>query len=429
MDFSLRAFRTWYKERLKRFLATGVSGLWNDLNEPAQNFMADAVHDFNSERRIDRDARNLYALNMASITDEAMREMRPDVRPWQISRSGYPGIQRFSANWSGDANSDWEALATNVQMTVSTGLSGQDFFGHDAGGFLGSPSPELFTRWLQFSLYTALFRNHAINEAERREPWVFPDPWRSVIKSTIEQRYRMLPLLYSLMESASRAVQPFVAPLSFWFPADENTFSRSLEYMLGNSLLVAPVVQEGTGDREVYLPGPGSWVDTQTGQTYLGGRTAVIPAPIEYIPVLAREGAIIPGGPLLQHTGEQAPPDLTFDIYPGRDNVFTLYEDDGVSMQWTRGDFLRTELRLTHGVDGIQLRKSRVAGNRAEPPRSWRLLCHRILGPPRSVALNGAALPLLSGTATQGWQYDADKRLLTAVIDDPGREFLFGIRP
>lgn len=429
MDFSQRAFRTWYKERLKRFLASGTAGLWNDLNEPAQNFMPDAIHDFNGERRADKYARNLYALNMASATDEAVRELRPNVRPWQISRSGYAGIQRFSANWSGDANSDWESLRTNVQMTVSTGLSGQEFFGHDAGGFLGSPSPELFARWLQFSLHTALFRNHAVNDAERREPWVFPEPWRGIIKSTIEQRYRMLPLLYSLMESATRAVQPFVAPLSFCFPADEATFGRSLEYMLGESLLVAPVVEEGAETREVYLPGRGAWVDVRTGESYTSGKTAVVPAPAESIPVLAREGTILPLGPLIQHTGEIATADLDVAVFPGRDTAFALYEDDGVSTEWTRGDFLRTELRLSHGVDGLTLGKRKVAGGRADAGRTWRLTVHRILAMPRGVTLNDQPLAASDAPGTQGWRYDGDRRVLTAAIQDPGKDWTLRIRP
>lgn len=431
LDFSRRPLRVWYKERLKRFLATGITGLWNDLNEPAQNFMPEAVYDYNGERRQDLEARNLYALEMVRVAREALEEMRPNERPWMISRSGFSGIHRYSANWSGDANSDWEALRTNLQMTIAMGISGQEFFGHDTGGFLGSPSPELFLRWLQFSLYTALFRNHAINDAERREPWAFPDPYLEKIRATINDRYRLLPLLYSLMERACRLAEPFVAPLSFHFPADDRAFEPDNQYMLGANLLVAPITAEGQFERDVYLPGRGAWVDIHSGEVFPAGSTVRVAAPIDYIPVLAREGAILPRGGLIQHTGEDPGNVLEVAVFPGRDTSFSLYEDDGASLGYTRGEFLRTAIDLRHSLDGIDFSMQKEAGSKSLPPRVWMLTVHRILDEPKNVTFKGQIyprLPVFSG-AEAGWYFDPVSRRLLARIEDPGEPFTLRIRP
>lgn len=429
LDFSRNPARLWYKERLKQFLGTGVSGLWNDLNEPAQNFMPDAIYDYNGERRQDLEARNLYALEMTRAAREACEELRPDERPWMISRSGFSGIHRYSANWSGDANSDWDALKTNLQMTIAMGLSGQEFFGHDTGGFLGSPSPELFLRWLQFSLYTALFRNHAINDAERREPWAFPDPYLAKIKATIEQRYRLMPLLYSLMEKACRLASPFVAPLSFYFPTEEKAFLPDDEYMLGDRLLVAPIVQEGATSREVYLPGRGSWVEIHSGEVFRAGHAVTVSAPIDYIPVFAREGSVIPQGPVVQHTGQNPGPDLRLDIFPGLDSSFSLYEDDGVSVGYQRGEFLRTAISLQHGVRGIEVSIRKEAGDHTPPARMWQVEIHRILEKPRAVLLNDASFSESADSGSAGWTFDSERRRLRVSFPDGGQPVVLRVRP
>lgn len=429
LDFSRRPARFWYKQRLKRFLETGISGLWNDLNEPAQNNMPEAVYDYNGQKRTDIEARNLYALEMCKAAFEAMRESRPNERPWMISRSGFPGIQRYSANWSGDANSDWEALRTNLQMTLAMGLSGQQFFGHDTGGFLGSPDGELFVRWLQFSQWTALFRNHSMNDVERREPWAFQDPWFTYIKSIIQDRYTLLPTIYSWMERATRTSEPFVSPLPYHFPAEEPGFAVDDQYMFGDRLMVAPITQPGSLSRDVYFPGRGTWIEIHSGAEYASGKKLNVPAPIEYIPVFAREGAQIVRQQLTQHTGEVVSPDLTVDIFPGQDSVFSLYEDDGHSLDYSRGEFIRTAMRLAHGVNGISWETSKEAGNWKPTPRAWNLRFYRIFAVPRAVTLNGSPLAQAEIEGQPGWRYDAAKRQILILLVDTGSRMEVRIRP
>src|SRR5262249_14955404 len=260
------------KGAVKGFLgAYQIDGVWNDLNEPAQNFMPEAIYGFDGQPRPDAEARNLYALFEAKTSFEAQRELHPNARPWVFSRSGFSGLHRYGANWGGDANTSFESLRTNVEMTLSMGLSGQPFFGHDIGGFLGSPSPELFLRWMAFSAYTPLFRNHAMNTSARPGPWAFGEPYVSMARGIIHRRHRLLRYLYSLFDHDASAGEPVLAPLAFHFPQDDSTFVIDDEFLLGPSLLVAPVLTAGATARWVYLPAGAAWIDERTDNPVAGG--------------------------------------------------------------------------------------------------------------------------------------------------------------
>ena len=432
LDFTRRAAADWYRNTLAAFLTTGITGVWNDLNEPAQNFMPEAIYDFDGERRTDRQARNLYALKETAITYQAQQLLRPNVRPWVLSRGGYSGIQRYAATWSGDRLSTFESLRISVQMTASMGLSGVPQFGHDVGGFLGSPSPELFIRWLEFGSLTPLFRNHAMNWSEPREPWRFGEPYLSMARDIINQRYRLLPYMYSLFETASRIGQPVVAPTVFHYPTDPNTYTQDSEFMLGPMLLVAPVVQEGATMRTVYLPGTDVWTDINTGMQYEGGRHVTVPAPLGRVPAFAREGAILPRGPIRQYAGEPVAERMDVDVYPGPDAEYTLYEDDGESFDYTSGEFLRTRLAHVTVAGETRFTLERTEGSWQPPHRPWMLTFHAH-AVPSAVELNGAPLyfvttPEALGALEEGWTYLTGERLLVKVKEQAGTRAL-RIRP
>jgi alpha-glucosidase len=424
IDFTRPATRSAYKGLLKTFLSTGVSAVWNDLNEPARNFMPEAIYDFAGERRSDLQARDLYALNNVSLTHETLREMRPNQRPWIIARSGYAGIQRYAANWSGDALSTFDALRVSVQLSNSMGLSGQNFFGHDIGGFLGDPSPELFIRWLEFGSCISLFRNHATDTSPPREPWVYGEPYTSMAKAVIEQRYRMLPYLYSLFAEAAAGGQPPVAPLLFHFPADASTYSQDQEFMLGPWLLVAPVTQAGATTRTLYLPQGGDWLDYYDDTRYAGGQTITVSAPLDRIPLMVRAGALLPGGPVKQYTGEAVAPLVRLDIYPGPDSSFVLYEDDGNTLDYTRGAFLRTRVSQARTTTGTRIDLVREQGGWLPPARPWWLTLHGIATAPTAISLGTTALAPVATEAdlanvTQGWYFrSADQRLVVRFSDN-----------
>jgi alpha-glucosidase len=422
-DFSKDATRNWYKGALAGFLSAGTNGLWSDLNEPAQNFMPQATYDFGGQHRPDLTARNIYALMELGLFNEMWREAHPNDRFWAISRSGYSGIQRYSANWSGDTLSTFDSLRVSVQMTINMGFSGQNFFGHDIGGFLGSPSPELFTRWFEFGSYVPLFRNHSTDTADPREPWVFGEPYTTIIRNTTRQRYRLLPYLYSLFYQASTTGAPVIGPLPYYFPSDTNTYSESESFLLGPALLVAPVTTEGADSRSVYFPQGPVWYDYYTDDQYLGGTTAAVDAPLDNIPVFVRAGSIIPGGPTMQYVNDpNIAALLSVDVYPGPDGTFTLYEDDGKSMEYTLGSSRQTLFTHTspNGWNVLQMQKS--GGTFKTPSRPIYVYFHGISSAPSSVKINQIQLNPVSAEGDLdkiiGYYFDRVKNKLSVRIED-----------
>lgn len=422
-DFTDKAARAFYKQALGSFLSSGTNGLWVDLNEPAQSFMPQATYGFDGRPRVDLSARNLYALRELDLLNETWVQTHPNERFWGLSRSGYSGIQRYSANWSGDTLSTFDSLRVSLEMTISMGFSGQNFFGHDIGGFLGSPNAELFTRWFQFGSYIPLFRNHATNTTDPREPWVYGNPYTSIVRAAANRRYQLLPYLYSSFYQATVAGTPVVGPLPFHFPADTNTYSQDQSFMLGPSLLIAPVVEEGATTREVYLPIGADWYDYNTDEFYAGGTTATANAPLHSVPVFVRAGAIIPSGPVMQYTSDPAvAPSLNIDIYLGPTATFVLYEDDGATMAYTSGASQQTVLihRTLVGADVLTMQRS--IGKYQAPGRPVYVVFHGAAAPPAFVQINRIQLPSVTslGQLSQslGYFYDRQTKKLTVRFED-----------
>jgi len=423
IDFTRPAARDWYKQVLEMFLSTGVSAVWNDLNEPADNFMDGAVYDFGGAPRPDLRARNVYALNEVSMSYQAQAELRPNVRPWILSRSGYAGIQRYAANWSGDTSTSFDSLRTSIEMSVSMGLSGQIQFGHDVGGFLGSPSPELYMRWLEFASMTPFFRTHSIDTSAPREPWAFGEPYTSLARGVIDRHYEWLPYIYSLFERASRTGEPVLAPTFFYFPSDERTYKQDTAFMLRSSVLVAPVSTAGASTVDVYLPTGTNWVDYNSDAVYAGGRTVTVAAPLGQVPILVREGAVLPRGPVVQNVDDAGSGRMSVDVYAGPDTTFSLYEDDGISFDYTHGAYVRRSLSSTTAASSSRLDVGAADGSYQPPPRAWSLNFHDVPATPASVSLNGTPLGSVTSEAaldsvSSGWYYrPADYRLLVRVPD------------
>jgi alpha-glucosidase len=424
IDFTRPAARERYIGLAQKFLASGVDGAWVDLNEPASNFMPQAIYDFGGDPRLDLEARNLYAFHHAQTHYEALLRLRPDERPWVMSRGGVSGIHRYAANWSGDASTGFDSMRVNVQMTASMGLSGQNHFGHDIGGFLGSPSAELFTRFMEFAAYTPLFRNHAMNTSDPREPWRFGEPTLSLSRQIIEQRYRLLPYIYSLFGETQRTGEPVVVPTPYRFPQDRATYAQDTDFLLGPWLLVAPVFVEGATTREVYLPAGTQWVDLRSDEVFAGGQTVVAPAPLGSVPVFVRRGAVIPLGPVKQHVEDPVAQELTVEVYAGADADFLLYEDDGRSFGYLDGLFLRTRLSSRATSGSLSLSVTAEDGAWRPPGRAWIVRFHLVDIKPAQVLLDQATIPEAVEADSidpvqGGWSYDVTTRILT--VRAPGQ--------
>ena len=299
-DFTHARVRQWWGGLYQERLAQGFAGFWHDMNEPT-SFAAfgestlprSARHDLDGRGGDHREAHNVYALCMARAAYEALRELAPQERPFLFSRSGWAGMQAYGGTWSGDVATGWPGLRASLSLVMGLGLCGVPYSGPDVGGFDGSPSPELYLRWFQLGAYLPLFRTHASLRAGRREPWEFGADVLEHARVALVERRRLLPYFMTLAHLARRTGAPYVRPL--WWGVPEDRALRDCEdaFLLGDCLLVAPVLDPGSDRRAVQLP-RGRWYDTETEQAYEGPAQILVDAPLSRIPVLARAGAVLP---------------------------------------------------------------------------------------------------------------------------------------
>ncbi|GAA0685795.1 glycoside hydrolase family 31 protein [Streptomyces malaysiensis subsp. malaysiensis] len=299
-DFTDPRARKWWGGLYAERLAQGFSGVWHDMNEPV-SFAAfgettlprSARHALEGRGGDHREAHNVYGLAMARAGYEALRELRPDERPFLFSRSGWAGLQRYGGSWSGDVATGWAGLRASLSLVIGLGLSGVPYSGPDIGGFTGFPSPELYLRWFQLGAYLPLFRTHSAISAGRREPWEFGAEVLEHAAAALRERQRLLPYFTTLAQLAARTGAPYVRPVWWRTPKDRALRDCEDAFLLGDALLVAPVLEEGARKRPVRLP-RGRWYDTVTGRAYHGPGKVVLDAPLSGIPVLARAGSVVP---------------------------------------------------------------------------------------------------------------------------------------
>ncbi len=360
VDFTSAAGFGWWQARIReQLLAYGIDALWNDNNEFEIWDDAARCDGFGQPVPIGQ-ARPLQTLLMGRASYEALREARPELRPFVLTRSGSAGIQRYAQTWSGDNETSWHTLRYNIPMGLSLSLSGVPNNGHDVGGFYGdAPSPELFVRWVQNGIFHPRFTIHSWNtDGTVNEPWMYPDMLPH-IREAIRLRYRLVPYLYTLLYESTQNGQPIIRPMVYHFADDPRCRTASFEFMLGAWLLVASVLEEGARTRTVYLPAGTGWYDWHSGAFYAGGQEVTLDAPLERAPLLAREGGIVP----LARDGAHSitlSRDHTREVYafPARataSSQFVLVEDDGVSMAYQEGGVTFVTLTLNSTPDALSV--------------------------------------------------------------------------
>jgi alpha-glucosidase len=381
-DLCREEVRAWWGELNARHVSSGIAGIWNDMNEPATG----GVEPFSM--RFDRDGQNYsherfhnqYALLMAMGTFEGLMDARPDERPFILSRAGFAGIQRYAAQWTGDNQSEWSHLEMSLPMSLGLGLSGQPFVGSDIPGFFGKPSAELSARWAQYGALTPFCRYHNNAGETDQYPWSFGNGVERRSRSAIRLRYQLLPYLYSSFMRAHATGAPIQRPLVYEFQQDRQARETEDSFLLGDSLLVAPVLEAGRTARNVYLP-EGTWVDWYTGECCEGGQYITAPAPLDLIPLFGRGGTVVPtyDAPPLSTMGH-APTSLDLHLFvPLEDGETTswLHEDDGQSFAYREGAFLRTKFVLTRKGKTVTLVGSTEGSGFAAHQRTrFRCLLH-----------------------------------------------------
>ncbi len=346
-DFTSPKTRRWWGEQYRSLLDVGVAGFWNDMNEPATfvawgdpTFPLSTRHHLEGRGGDHREAHNLYGLLMARASYEGLRDLAPHRRHVVISRSGWAGLQRYAWHWTGDTYSDWPSLAMTVPQMLGLGISGIPFTGPDVGGFLGAPSAELYTRWLQMAAFFPFFRTHTAIGTPDQEPWSFGQPYLDINRDTIRLRYRLLPYLYTLTWEAHTRGWPIIRPVWWLHPHIPDLWPVEDAFMVGNHLLVAPILGEGVREREVLLP-PGGWYDFWTETHYVGGQTVRVEAPLTRIPVFVKAGTVLPMWDPAFNVDRFDWKRLHLYIYPPeeREATSTLYTDKGDGWTYQEGAY------------------------------------------------------------------------------------------
>ena len=422
IDFSNPAAAAWWWAAHRELVRAGVAGWWLDGGEgpPA----AATLH--GGEGRL---LHNVYDRLRHEAFAAGEAADRPEQRVFLLCRSGAAGMQRFgAATWTGDVNNDFGTLEAQIPLGLNTGMSGVPYWGSDVGGFFHAvpETAELYARWFQLGAFAPIFRSHGWVWREH-VPWAHGPRVEAICREFAELRYRLLPYTYSLAWQAYSEGLPLMRPLVLNYPDDPRVWQLGHQFLWGDDLLVAPVTREGATTWPVYLPA-GVWYDFWSGARHEGPGGITVDAPLERLPLLARAGAILPLGPLVQHTGERPLDEITLRIFPpaqtGASSHFELYEDDGRSLGYRQGRYALTSYECATGPDGVTVRIGEPAGDRAvvPAPRRYRLEIWGDAAPGAVTVDSIGALPRRAGPDAEGpgWWVDARSVTTVGLPDRPG---------
>ncbi|GAA0314555.1 glycoside hydrolase family 31 protein [Bacillus carboniphilus] len=379
-DFTSENVRKWWGEKHEFYTDLGIEGIWNDMNEPAvfnetKTMDLKVIHDNDGNPKSHRELHNIYGLLMGKSTYEGMKDQLSGKRPFLLTRAGYSGVQRYAAVWTGDNRSFWEHLQMAIPMVMNLGVSGVPFAGPDVGGFAHDSNGELLARWTQVGALTPFFRNHSALGFVRQEPWSFGEKYEEVVRKYIQLRYQWLPQLYTLFKEASQSGLPVMRPLVMEYPNDENTVNLYDQFMIGDNVIVAPIVKPTDEYRVVYLP-EGTWYDFWTGEVLEGGKRHLIHAPLDKLPIYVLAGTAIAQGNVRMST-EEKEATRTVHLYYSNNSeyTFTMYEDDGSTFAFENGEYLDMAFTITQKDGSIQMTSERSGSFKPEW-ESFHLVLH-----------------------------------------------------
>ena len=453
-DFTQKASRDWWGTLYADFVKKGIAGFWNDMNEPAIFLVSSKTMPDGTLHRIEEpgfatrtathlEVHNIFGMQNSRGTHDGLLKLEPNLRPFVMTRASYAGGQRYAVTWTGDNSSNWNHLRQTVPQLVNLGLSGFAMAGADVGGFAASPQPELLTRWLEVAAFQPIDRDHTATGTNPQEPWENGTPEDvNIRRRYIEERYRLLPYIYTAADEMSRTGLPLNRPLFLEFPdgavdGQPLDLSDSGSFLLGRDLLIAqsPFPDE-VDDYSVALP-PVGWYDYWTGARVesnsgrKGIDNALIAQPevrvhrtLETLPVFARAGSIVPEQPLVQSTDEKPQGPLTLRVYPptavGNDCGGNLYLDDGVSYDFRNGNSLRMVFTCRLTADGIVVTVKPHEGSFAP---WWNQVSIEIYG--AGSAASGATVSAIDGSGASQLNagFDVEHHRMTAVVPDSGKGF------
>ncbi len=362
-------------------------------------------------------------LNYVHFTDQ----QREGKRPLLFHRWGGLGNHRYQIGFSGDTVSVWPSLAFQPWFTATAANVGYAYWSHDIGGHMpGAVDPELFTRWVEFGAFSPILRTHTTkNPNSERRIWAYPEPFSSILRNTFQLRYALQPYLYTEARRTYDTGVAFLRPLYYDWPTDNHSYENKGEYVFGDQMIVAPVVTPadkvtGLASEDIYLP-EGEWIEWPTGKHMTGQSTVHRNFSVEQTPVYLKAGAIIPMQPPAMHTSQRPPDPLIISVWPlspGASTSYSVYEDSGAGVEYQRGVFAMTPIKVSQAADTLRVEIGPVQGSfpgmlrtrsyELRLPDDW---------PPEGVTVNGASVGRAGPTGHNGWTYDGNT--LTTAIPVP----------
>jgi len=460
-DMGKEAAKEWWGKQYQNLIEKGLDMIWQDMTCPAVVRSADGyahyktlplnivMTDLDGQKKPNAKFHNAFALNLIQATDKGLTKLKQNLpdghynkgkRNFIIARGGYTGVHRYAATWTGDSASSWDFLKINIPEVLNWGLSGQSFSGCDIGGFGscadtpaghvvgpgvvsgGEPSPELLTRWMTMGAFLPWYRNHYDGYTKAfQEPYnylkKYGDLGYTVLNSCrkyVQIRYKLLQLFYDKLYEWSQTGIPLCRALFLNDPSDSNLYNfqkarLSDQFFVGRNFLVAPIVEQGATQREVYLPNGYNWyvytdnveplgAPTEGGQAYCWYNVG-----LDLVPIYVREGAIIPVRELEEWVGQLEQNPITYSIYPGRDSEYTCYQDDGISTNAeVNGEYRITKI-AHQAISGNEQEVTITREyNQYQPAANFYYVSFLGRPTPTSVVANGAALsPIQNGNDEQ----------------------------
>lgn len=378
--------------RLGRY---GFDGWWLDGDEAELGGTTGEMREIATAAGPGIQVNNAFPLLHTTAVHDGMRHDQSDKRVFILSRSAYAGQQRNGVvTWSGDTHASWETLRKQIPAALNFSLSGIPYWSADIGGFFSDDQakdhayPELFVRWHQFGVFNPMFRIHGAGNG--KEIWTFDAATQKILIDDVKLRYQLLPYIYSTSWDVTAHQGTMMRALAFDFRNDAKALAVTDEYMFGKTLLVAPVLEAGVKTRSVYLPGTDAWYDVWTGARQAGGQTVAAATPLSHIPVFAREGSILPMGPVKPYADAPSAAPTELRVFPGKDGDFTWYDDAGDGYGYEQGQYATIAMRWDNRTHKLSLgaRQGQYPGMPAKI--AFRVTC-KVDEKGRLITYNGAA--------------------------------------
>lgn len=396
-DFTNPEVRDWWAGLFKGLIAeNGVKGVWNDMNEPAvfeiETFPNDVRHDYDGDSCSHRKAHNVYGMQMARATYEGVKTFMKPNRPFVITRSAYSGVQRYSSAWTGDNIATWEHLWIANMQCQRLAISGVSFCGSDIGGFIETPTGELYVRWIQLGIFHAFCRTHSSGDHGDQEPWSFGPEVEDLARKFIELRYQLLPYIYTTFWQYAKKGTPMLRPITFLDQNDTETYFRKDEFGVGDQLLVCPVTQAEADGRWLYLP-QGRWYYYWDDEQFHGGMEVWAEASLDRIPMFVRAGAVLPHYPVMQYVGEFELEELFLHVYyTNKNHSSTLYEDAGDEYGYENGQFAEKTFK-TSGSENTFTIQQTITGDFTPTYTNYEIILHGLPYIMKECIVDGASIP------------------------------------